>query len=84
MSRTKKGIFEIIGMVKSQSKKGTKDYGSGLAGEHLIVSAYKTMPLAKLEAMRSLINEIIKEKKIYRRIQGKDDTANTDIADDLD
>lgn len=61
-----------IDRLVKQIYKGTKDaesYGSGLAQEKIIVSAYKTMTIEQLEALRYIMNKIIKQKRIARSIK---------------
>jgi len=58
--------INIIKKIQKESK-NAEDYNTGLVGEKLIVSAYKSMSLEKLEKMRYIINKIIKDKKIYKK-----------------
>lgn len=64
-------IAENIGKVIEKVKKNAinaESYNTGLIGEQLIVSAYKTMPLDKLIKLRFIMNKIIKKKKELKRI----------------
>lgn len=45
-----------------------EDYKTGLVGEQMIVSAYSTMPIEKLEKLRFIMNKIIKKKKEALRV----------------
>lgn len=57
--------------VMRQIKKGIKtadEYGTGLAGEKLIVASYETMTIKQLESLRYILNKIIKKKKILKKI----------------
>ncbi len=61
-----------LGNVIQNIQKGAKDsesYGTSLVGEHLIVSAYKQMPLSKLVELRYIMNRIIKKKKEMKRVK---------------
>lgn len=70
--KRKAGIFEIAKAIREESKKApTKDYGSGLLGEHLIVSSYKIASSKDLIGMRYLINKILEERTIQARIKAK-------------
>lgn len=60
-------VYDLMKKINKESKKVEK-YNTGLIGESLIVSAYKTMPLDKLEKMRFIINKIIKQKKEFIRV----------------
>ena len=60
-------MFNLIKRINKESKKA-ENYNTGLIGENLIISAYKTMPLDKLEKMRFIINKIIKQKKEFIRV----------------
>lgn len=53
--------------------KYSEDYNTGLIGENIIVSSYKQMPLDKLEKVRYIINQIIKKKKEYRKVNDAND-----------
>jgi len=65
-------IFDMAKNIQAQANKDPhKDYGSGLLGEHLIVSSYKTLSISHLEKMRFLITAIIKEKKIQLKIESQ-------------
>ena len=59
-------VFNIIKKIEKESE-NAEDYNTGLVGEKLIVSSYKTMSLEKLEKMRYIINKIIKDKKIHKK-----------------
>jgi len=79
----KVSIFDMAKLITKESKKSQKSYNSGLLGEHLIASSYKIMTLKDLEKTRFLINEIIKEKKIYKRIQAKAKETETETEKDV-
>lgn len=49
-----------------------KGYNTGLIGEILIVSAYKQMKIDDLEKLRVILNNIIREKKEFKRVQDHD------------
>jgi hypothetical protein len=49
-----------------------KGYNTGLIGEILIVSAYKQMKIDDLEKLRIILNNIIREKKEFKRVQDHD------------
>ena len=72
----KENIYDLMKRVNKASK-SAENYNTGLLGEHLIVSAYKQMPLDKLEKMRFIINKIIKQKKEFIRV------ANAQKSNDL-
>lgn len=63
---SKNNMFKIIGDIKKGVTKA-EEYNTGLVGEQLIVSAYKTMTIEKLEKLRFILNKIIKKKKELRR-----------------
>lgn len=65
---SKKNVLKLVRKIVRESK-DTKDYHTGLLHEHIIVSAYKSMTLKKLESLRYILNELIKERKEYIRIQ---------------
>lgn len=65
---SKPNIFKIAKKITKESE-SSEEYGTGLVGEKLIVSAYKQMPLDKLEKMRYIINKIIKKKKEFKRVE---------------
>lgn len=67
----KASIFDMAKAIKQEVKKPYKDYGSGLLGEHLIVSSYKVATTKDLKAMRYLINKVLEERIIQKRIQDK-------------
>jgi hypothetical protein len=50
-----------------------KGYNTGIIGEVLIVSAYKQMKIEDLEKLRVILNNIIREKKEYKRIREHND-----------
>ena len=82
--KRKAGIFEIAKAIREESKKApTKNYGSGLLGEHLIVSSYKIASTRDLIGMRYLINKILEERTIQARIKEKkqNDINDTDSRD---
>ena len=82
--KRKAGIFEIAKAIREESKKApTKNYGSGLLGEHLIVSSYKIASTRDLIGMRYLINKILEERTIQARIKEKkqNDINDTDSCD---
>ena len=66
-NETGKHIENILKKVQKGSK-NAENYNTGLVGEQLIVSVYKTMPLDKLIKLRFIMNKIIKSKKEYKRI----------------
>ena len=66
MTDEKKSMFKIIKDIKKESK-NAESYNTGLLGEQMIVSAYKTMTIDKLEKIRFIINKIIKQKKEMQR-----------------
>ena len=77
----KDNVFNLMKRITKQSKREEK-YGTGLVGEQLIISSYKSMPLNKLEKMRFIINKIIKQKKEFIRVAdaqkvSKDEPADT-------
>ena len=59
-------VFNLIKKIQRESK-DVPDYNTGLVGEKLIVSSYKSMTIDKLEKMRYIINKIIKDKKVYNK-----------------
>jgi hypothetical protein len=72
-------ILKLAKDIKSEINKGVEDYHTGLLGEQMIVASYQTMPVEKLEAMRYIINKIIKKKKEYMRVQNaKANSVNND------
>ena len=72
MPNNDKEIGNSISKVLSKVQKNAKNqesFNTGLIGEQLIISAYKTMPLDKLIKLRYIMNKLIKQKKEYKRIQ---------------
>jgi len=68
----KNNIINIIDKIDTESKK-SEPFNTGLVGEHIIVGAYKTMSIDKLEKMRYIINKIIaKKKKVKAIIKAKE------------
>lgn len=57
--------------------KTAESYGTGLACEKVLVSTFNLMTIAQLEQMRYILNQIIKKKKIYKKINEHDNTLNT-------
>lgn len=60
--------------VMKQIRRGietAETYGTGLAGERLIVASYETMTIKQLESLRYILNKIIKKKKILKSIHDK-------------
>ena len=52
----------------NEGVKTAETYSSGFANEKVIVSVFKIMSVEQLEQLRYLLNQIIKKKKIQRRI----------------
>lgn len=70
--------FKVVSKIKETAKtRPKKDYNSGLAGEHLIVSSLSTMNTHDLKQLRHLINKMIEEKVIAKRIQDKNKGVDT-------
>lgn len=61
----KKGIRSFLKSIKN--KKEVDSYHTGLVGEKLIVASYESMSIEKLEALRFILNGIIKKKKEAKR-----------------
>jgi len=62
-----KNLFKTINKIVKDSETADKHH-TGLVGEQLIVSAYETMTIDKLEKLRFILNKIIKKKKEYKRV----------------
>jgi len=62
-----KNVFKFIKQIEKDSHK-EESYGTGLVGEQLIISGYKTMTIDKLEKLRFILNKIIKKKKEMKRV----------------
>lgn len=62
-----KDIYKLKDKINEEMKT-TKPMGTGLIGEVMIISAYKTMEIKQLEGLRFIINKIIREKKIRKKI----------------
>jgi len=62
-----KNPISIINKIKRESR-NSESYNTGLAGEHIIVSAYKTMTIDQLEKLRFIMNKLIKKKKEMKRV----------------
>ena len=70
-----KNVWELKKAVNQQIKSGNiPNLGTSLVGEQIIIASYKTMPLQKLEDLRTILNHVIKERKEYLR--AKYDTGN--------
>lgn len=68
-------------MNKIKNTKEVDNYHTGLVGEKLIVASYETMPLEKLEALRFILNGIIKKKKEALRGWDKDEPEKPALHD---
>jgi len=58
-------------------------FGSKLPMAQVVVGAYRTMTIEQLEQVRYLLNQIIKEKKIYKNMKEnkkKDDSPDIGTA----
>lgn len=85
MSKRKTSIFDMAKAIqKKASESPKKNYGSGLVGEHLIVSSYKVASTKDLIGMRYLINKILEERKIQERIKLKKNESNNASIDTAD
>lgn len=62
-----KNPISILNKIKLESK-NVDSYHTGLAGEHIIVSAYQTMTIDQLEKLRFIMNKLIKKKKEMKRV----------------
>lgn len=59
-----KNIFELQSRINKELKSGTiEPLNTGLLGEQMIIASYRQMSISKLEAMRTIINHVIKKKK---------------------
>jgi hypothetical protein len=65
--KPKQNVFEVVNKIIKTSKT-EESFGTNLVGEQLIISAYKTMSIDKLEKLRFIMNKIIKQKKEQKRI----------------
>ena len=70
----KDNMFNLMKRINKESKKAKK-YNTGLIGENLIVASYKQMPLDKLEGMRIILNDVIRTKKIFKKVAKAQETA---------
>jgi len=61
--RMKKVVDKIERVTERQ-----KVYGTGLMAEKVISATFDIMTIAQLEDVRYLLNQKIKEKKIYKKI----------------
>jgi hypothetical protein len=61
-----------------------KGYNTGIIGEVLIVSAYKQMKIEDLEKLRVILNNIIREKKEYKRVQNAKLHNNNNIPNNME
>jgi len=53
----------------AKTSKNEESFNTGLVGEALIISGYKSMPLEKLEKLRFILNKIIKRKIEMKRVK---------------
>lgn len=54
--------------------KTAESYGTGLATERVLVSSFNLMTIQQLEQLRYILNQIIKKKKILKKVnQGGED-----------
>lgn len=56
----------IQGKIKESTKQVIEDkegYNTGLVGEAIIIGAYKTMPIEKLEKLKYILCKILEQKK---------------------
>jgi len=82
-----KGDQQRIDRVIKQIYNGIKTaetYNSGLAQEKLIVTSYKTMTIQQLEALRYILNKIIKQKKLIKVIKENERNKKTDIENETE
>ena len=70
----KDNLFDLMKRINKESRK-SKRYHTGLIGENLIVASYKQMPLDKLEGMRIILNDVIRIKKIFKKVAKAQETA---------
>jgi len=61
-----KSVFKLINKFQKESKTA-EHYNTGLVGEQLIVSAYQSMTVDKLEKLRYIMNKIITKKKNLKK-----------------
>jgi len=67
IKKTEQKIFKTIHRIVKESKTA-ESFGTSLAQEHIIVASYNQMSIDKLEAMRHIINKLIKRKKEMKRV----------------
>jgi hypothetical protein len=67
-------IFKLTRIVNKilRASDDVETFGSGIMNEKLIIAAYETMTIAQLESMRYILKNIIKKKKIIKRIREKE------------
>ncbi len=65
-----KSVSRLLKNINRNVKKA-ESYNTGLVAEKLIVASYETMTIRQLEQLRYVLNQIIKKKKIYKRMKKK-------------
>lgn len=79
----KKNIFKLVKEITKKAKT-EESMGTGLIGEQLIISAYKTMEIDKLIKLRFIMNKIIKNKKEENRIKNAVNNSNNNECSNID
>lgn len=63
-----KEAYKLGNKIKEEMKT-TKEIGTGLLGEQMIIASYKTMTIDNLEKLRIVLNHVIEEKKRFKTLQ---------------
>jgi len=64
----KRKIFNLMNEINKDALT-EESMNTGLLGEHIIIASYRKMSISKLEGLRTIINNIIRQKKEFKRIQ---------------
>lgn len=75
-------LFKQIKKISKDSV-NEKPMHTGLVGEQLIISAYKSMSADKLEKLRYIMNKIINDKKRFKneRVNNSNNNNNNRVTD---
>jgi len=62
-------LVRVVRKLIKSSEHVTEVYGSGLLSNKLIVGSYESMTIVQLEELRYIMNQIIKKKKLLKRLK---------------
>lgn len=65
----KNNVRKVVKRI-NEGTKTAESYGTGLMTEKVLVSTFKMLTIPQLKQLRYLLNQIIKQKTISKKIQG--------------